>query len=432
MGPDSLFLLLPVLLGYVLVLFHALNISRKTKNNIPTVKHSLFLPDWVNRRIFFLNAPAQIQYGSRSHVVTSAWQNILGDYTNILKNSELAGTTVLRKLTPAMNRILPRTMQELQHAFDVEVPPCNDDWVSINPYSVILRLVARVAASFLRPLVSCFIPSVRRLKQQLRWVQDELIVPIVTARRATQDANPDAQKPDDFLQWMMDIAANDIDRDPPNIAQSLLIVTSVGMMHTSTMLITHALYDLLSHPECFDLLRQEIKETLPQGWINATVAAFAAQEKLDSVLRESLRLNPPAEVSTQRIAKEKFTLSDGFTIPDDVQICFPSGPVARDPALLPDAHLYDAFRWCRDPEATNKKLVTISTTNFHFGYGRLACPGRFFSSNTMKAVLSRFIAEYDMRFEREHQERPANLRFGEQIMPSMWTKVLIRRREAKI
>lgn len=36
-------------------------------------------------------------------VVTSAWQNILGDYTNILKDSELAGTTVLRKLTPAMS-----------------------------------------------------------------------------------------------------------------------------------------------------------------------------------------------------------------------------------------------------------------------------------------------------------------------------------------
>jgi cytochrome P450 len=115
-----------------------------------------------------------------------------------------------------------------------------------------------------------------------------------------------------------------------------------------------------------------------------------------------------------------------------VQICFPSGPVARDPAFLPDAHVYDAFRWCRDPEARNKKLVSISTTNFHFGYGRLACPGRFFSSNTMKAVLSRFIAEYDMRFENEHQARPANIRFGEQIMPSMWTKVLIRKREVKV
>lgn len=229
-------------------------------------------------------------------------------------------------------RILPRTMQELQHAFDVEVPPCSvHGRVSINLYTVILRLVARVASSvvfsdetcrnetwintmisysdnlgptivflrptpdFLRPLVSRLIPSVNRLKQQLRWVQEELIVPAVTARRAAQAANPDGPKPDDFLQWMMDVAANDIDRDPRNIAQSLLIVTAVGMMHTSTMLITHALYDILSHPECFDPLRQEIKDTLPQGWINATVAAFAAQEKLDSVLKESLRLNPPAE-----------------------------------------------------------------------------------------------------------------------------------------
>ncbi|EAU30428.1 conserved hypothetical protein [Aspergillus terreus NIH2624] len=338
MGAGSLYILLPVLLGYILVFYHALSISRKTKNNIPILKHSRFLPDWINRRIFFLNAPAQIQYGYDKYnnmpfLVLRPDHDLLVLPARYLAEIRQIPSSRLNLIEAEYNvrRILPRTMQELQHAFDVEVPPCSDGWVSINLYTVILRLVARVASSvvfsdetcrnetwintmisysdnlgptivflrptpdFLRPLVSRLIPSVNRLKQQLRWVQEELIVPAVTARRAAQAANPDGPKPDDFLQWMMDVAANDIDRDPRNIAQSLLIVTAVGMMHTSTMLITHALYDILSHPECFDPLRQEIKDTLPQGWINATVAAFAAQEKLDSVLRESLRLNPPAE-----------------------------------------------------------------------------------------------------------------------------------------
>ncbi|KAL4890149.1 cytochrome P450 [Aspergillus ambiguus] len=502
MGAVPLQVLWPVLLGFALFIYGVLSHSKKAHSDIPIVKHSIFLPDWLNRRIFFLNAPAQIQHGynkyndvpfrvlrpdkdllvlparylkeirqipsCRLNLIEAEYNNVLGDYTNILKNSELAGTTVLRKLNPAIGRILPRTMLELNYAFDVEIPPCTDNWVSIKLYDVILRLISRVVSSvvfsdiktsrnekwvdilrnyshnlgptifflrptpeILRPLVARLIPSVQRLRRQLHWVQEELVIPTIAVRRAAEASDPMYQKPDDFLQWMMDVAANDIDRNPRNIAQSMLVVASVGMMHTSTMLTTHALYDILTHPEYLEPLREEIKQTHLDGWTNSTTMAFANQSKLDSLLRETLRFNPPAEVSTQRIAKEPFTFSDGLTISDDLQICFPSGPMARDSTIIPDAHIYDAFRWCREPSMTTAKLVSINETNLHFGYGRLACPGRFFSSGTIKAVISRFLGEYDMRFEKEDQGRPSNLRLGEQIMPSMWTKVLIRKRVVK-
>jgi cytochrome P450 len=66
----------------------------------------------------------------------------------------------------------------------------------------------------------------------------------------------------------------------------------------------------------------------------------------------------------------------------------------------------------------------------HFGYGRQACPGRFFAANTNKAILSRLIADYEFKFvDDNNNKRPRNLTLGEQIMPNMHTKILLRKRD---
>lgn len=79
-----------------------------------------------------------------------------------------------------------------------------------------------------------------------------------------------------------------------------------------------------------------------------------------------------------------------------------------------------------------KSLITIGVDNMHFGFGRQACPGRAFAATSMKVILSRLIAEYEVRFEEEEravEERPVNIVNGEQIMPNMRTLVFIRKRE---
>lgn len=76
-----------------------------------------------------------------------------------------------------------------------------------------------------------------------------------------------------------------------------------------------------------------------------------------------------------------------------------------------------------------KSLITIGVDNMHFGFGRQACPGRAFAATAMKAILSRLISEYDVRFEERVVRRPANIVNGEQIMPNMKTLVFIRKRK---
>ncbi|KAH2375465.1 hypothetical protein KXV98_006616 [Aspergillus fumigatus] len=470
----------------------------ETSAEIPTVRFSRFLPGFINRLMFIFVAPYLIKYGyekyrdqpyrilkadgdllvlppkylpeirhlppSKLSGVDAQFENILGKYTNVLIDSNLPVKTVHKGLTPAIGRVLPRLLDELQFAFQVEVPDCDDRWVPVNLYDMILGLVTRATSrvivgenicrnsqwletvtsytvnlgvtvillrpfpNFMRPLVAKVLPSVKKLRTQLRFVQNELFIPMILARREAEINGPAYQKPDDFLQWMMDLAEDDFDKDPANISQMLLIVMALAVVHTNSMLMTHAIYDLMIRPEYIEPLREEIRGTLKDGWDKVTQASFASQRRLDSFMRESQRFNPTGELSTHRMVMETMVLSDGLVLEKGTHICFPSKPMGMDDSIIEDALTFRGFRWCEDPEARSTSLVSISPSNMHFGYGRQACPGRFFAANTNKAILGRLIADYEFKFEGDNNKRPRNLTLGEQIMPNMHTKILLKKR----
>lgn len=138
-------------------------------------------------------------------------------------------------------------------------------------------------------------------------------------------------------------------------------------------------------------------------------------------------------VSFHRIVKTPLTFSDGLTLAPGTHICFPSGPLSHDADLIPSPHpeLFDGFRWCDDTSGTPKALISIGLDNMHFGYGRLACPGRAFAASTLKLVLSRLVCEYEVRFEEvKGGGRPANVTDGENIFPNLKARIFLREVES--
>ncbi|KAL4918485.1 cytochrome P450 [Aspergillus aurantiobrunneus] len=497
----------PLVVLALLILFFDLCLS-KTRNdtvplNIPTVSYGRLVPDFIDRLLFFVRGPALIHHGYKKYkdvpfrvrkvdrdiivlparylpyirtlshtklsLVDAQFDNVCGEYTNILSDSFLPSNTVSKRLNPALNQIVPKIIDELQYAWDLEVPECDDDWAPVNIYCMVLNLINRSTSrivvgdtlcrseqwlksvtkytenlgitiivlrslpKFLRPYVARFLPSVRYLNKTLKWVKEDVFVPMILRRREAEANDLEYRKPDDFMQWMMETADNDFDKKPENIAHGLMIVMALAVMHTSTMFITQCIYDLLLRPDYIEPLRHEIIDTLKNGWANATRTEFASQIRLDSFLRESQRLNPTSEVNVQRIAKQTIIFPDGLIIPKGTYLCFPAGPLSRDPALLESPEVFDGFRWCLDPEVRSNSLVSTNELNLHFGYGRQACPGRHFAANTAKAILTRLIVEYDLKFPKGKEgRRPWNIRNGEQIMPNFFTKVLMKRRDVNL
>ncbi|KAF7716423.1 Cytochrome P450 monooxygenase [Penicillium ucsense] len=494
------------ILGLFLVLYLLRQKPDARLANIPIFRYSNLLPDLFNRFIFYpkgvsliyagyqkyKNEPFRLLTGDGELLVLpiryseelkhlppailnsldAQYENALGDFTNILINSYLPSNTVRKRLTPSIDRWTSiKAHQMFVHLIARSTSRIltnslrrNEQWLEVaSNYSVnvgITILLLRPFPHFFRPFVAPFLPSVRQMKKQLRTAKS-LFIPIIQERRAAEAAgDPQYEKPDDFLQWMMDMAEDEQDLDPEIMAHHNLILTSLAVVHTSSVALCHVLYDLIQHPEYIEPLREEMTRTLSKGWEHANKASFDAQKRLDSFLRESQRWGPPGELSMHRIVREPLTLSDGLHLPKGIHICFPSGPVSKDPAFVFNPAVFDGFRWCQDPRdrdvlkfsslrSSNQigneaktpngvnlnatpvtSFISISPANMHFGFGRQACPGRFFAANTIKAILSRLIMEYDFKFENNQVGwRPANIGIGEHVFPNTQTVVLLRRRQ---
>lgn len=150
---------------------------------------------------------------------------------------------------------------------------------------LILRLFPRA----LHRLISSVLPSAWLTRFYLRRAKS-FLVPIIKERlerRAIVEEK--IQKPVDILQYMIEDAEGE-DLQPERLAHLLLMLNLAGI-HTSSMAITHAIYDLCEHPEYFQVLREEIDQVLLEdgGWQRETHNKL---HKMDSFLRESQRFAP--------------------------------------------------------------------------------------------------------------------------------------------
>ena len=41
--------------------------------------------------------------------------------------------------------------------------------------------------------------------------------------------------------------------------------------------------------------------------------------------------------------------------------------------------------------------MSVTKENMSFGFGRHACPGRFFAANEMKLIMARLLLDYDIK-----------------------------------
>ena len=107
--------------------------------------------------------------------------------------------------------------------------------------------------------------------------------------------------------------------------------------------------------------------------------------------------------------------------------------IARDPNNYDSPEHFRPWRFFErrqaDPEHSSRyQFTSTAPENLAFGYGRSACPGRFFSAAQMKLFLAKLLIEYDFRFPEGQTERPDNVFADERIMPSRTQEIFFRKR----
>ncbi|GAB1216308.1 hypothetical protein ATERTT37_005521 [Aspergillus terreus] len=309
----------------------------------------------------------------------------------------------------------------------------NPDWLRITVNYTVHSFIAaqdlRLWPKPLRPLVANFLPSCRKIRSELREAT-EIITPVLEERRKSKETQVrEGRTPEryvDAMQWMEE-SAEGRPYDPA-VAQ---LSFSLAAIHTTSDMLTQALLDLCGKDDLIKELREEIVTVIQgEGWKKTTLYKL---KLMDSVLKESQRLKPVSIASMRRLASEDVKLSDGTIIPKGSSL-FVSSDNMWDPSVYPDPEKFDPYRFLRLREIpgheTSAQLVSPSPEHMGFGFGKHACPGRFFAVNEIKIALCHILLKYDIRLPEGYT--PAKRRMGISLDVDPLARLLVKRRQEEI
>ena len=228
------------------------------------------------------------------------------------------------------------------------------------------------------------------------------------------------------LNWLVDIAEG-TERNFPRLAHTETVLSLAGI-HTMLLRQLSVIYDLTAHPEYMEGLRSEIASLAP----NWDKASYARLRQLDSFMRESQRLAPPTVLGLKRIMQQPYTLEDGTHLPKGAYVCVAAHSIENDPNIFPEPEKFDGMRNLKyegsDPDSNVHAFASTEINVLGFGYGKTACPGRFFASLVIKMSIVKLISEYEFEFMPGHG-RPKSWVVHEFLFASPWDKIQMRRRE---
>ncbi|KAK0101343.1 hypothetical protein ONS95_006519 [Cadophora gregata] len=262
-------------------------------------------------------------------------------------------------------------------------------------------LYARFIPRLLRPLLLPLVcrPLIRHIQTAAKHA-----VPVIKERMVIVDAaeekGAEPNLPNDMLSAIIVAAKRDSNAEAeydPLVIVARVMVLNFVQSYTNLVTMTNLVYDLISLPEgdferMIADLRAEINTEMSRG-DGFSHNFFQRLDLMDSFIRESIRYNPIGETGLERIVGKSggFTFSDGTHVPQGALLAAPIKAYQRDEKAYPGG--FNPRRSMEDSE--HPKVTDISPAFLNFGLGRAACPGRWFTSNLLKLVLTRLLLDYD-------------------------------------
>ncbi|KAH6674963.1 cytochrome P450 monooxygenase [Halenospora varia] len=396
-------------------------------------------------------------------------KRMVGDFEWVTLGDHLEAHTILTDLTQQTGKLLPDLGREIEHAIKTELLDCKE-WTPVTVFPKILRIVALVTgrafvgpemnrneewlhastsfmmdvymggvklrsySHFMRPFAARFLVTEIRRVWKHQATARRLLVPIMMSRSRAQMLEEDYEKPNDMIQWLMDNNAKQENPRPFARLAELHLLVCFAALHTSTLGLTHMIFDIAARPEYMTPLRTEISEAINAYGSLHTKPTFNSMIKMDSFMKESQRLNPPSLLTYSRLVMKEVTLKNGTILTPGTYVLCPAGLVSLDPEIWESPMEFRGFRFsdlrsAKKEDAHKYQFATVTPRAVHFGYGRQACPGRFFASYEIKSIMASILSNFDLRVVDEKVGRPKNICSGAMVAPDEKAQIMFIRRE---
>ncbi|KAI2643554.1 cytochrome P450 [Xylaria nigripes] len=378
------------------------------------------------------------------------------------------------RLTREVGNLIPDIMDEVQHSVDETFPMDTEKYTEVCAYDLMLRVTGQainrifiglplcrntellaaatafsldvpIAATilhlfpkFLRPVIAPIVTLPNRIHTHQFY---KIVRPLVRQRMMehiarVNDPNGKEPEPKDLLHWCMRQSqeVSDPYHGKVDTLAGRMILNNFNSIHASSFAATHAIFDLAAgKPEYLDELRDEINSALEDQNGTWNKRALAAMPKLDSMMRESVRINSMIVTATNRMVSNPkgITTPSGVYLPYGSMVGGPSYAVLHDPMLYPEPDTFKPFRFSEGGkdnthlQRAKQSLATTSPEFPAFGHGRHACAGRFFASTMLRLMMAYVLMNYDIE---KQDKRADEIWFGVNRMPSLKATIRVKRK----
>ncbi|KAI0412481.1 isotrichodermin C-15 hydroxylase [Xylaria grammica] len=219
----------------------------------------------------------------------------------------------------------------------------------------------------------------------------------------------------DFMSYMMkhnDDGSKGMSQTELELAAITFIVA--GSETTATM-ISGTMYLLLRNPAVLSDLTKKIRSDFPTK-SDLTGTNLQKHKYLNSVLKEGLRLYPPAPDTLFRTTKDRTAIVAGKLVPPHTSITMNLWAAGRDPANFHKPLEFIPERWMEDalPEFQNDDKAAFKP----FSVGPRDCIGKNLAWAEMRLILAQLVWNFDFL----GIERDSRLWIERQKIFSLWEK----------
>ena len=210
--------------------------------------------------------------------------------------------------------------------------------------------------------------------------------------------NKSSLKPLTLLYNMVQMTRDsDYWQGPEHLAQSLLGIWFAAA-HQPWMNLDFVIISLCLRPEWQSALRNEIGDPDQLDYEKLQKLPL-----LDGIIKESMRLHPSDTLAVRRKALNDYQFANGGPfIPSGSTVCVSSYDKTHDPVDYPDPYEYRPARFTDMLSSMKGSRLTDVSDKFPvWGFGSLACPGRFHAALVIKIILAHLIYRFDMKLENE-------------------------------
>ncbi|KAF4972597.1 hypothetical protein FSARC_870 [Fusarium sarcochroum] len=419
-----------------------------SRNNMPFI-----IPSFRKGKVLIL-PPAQLKaiYGKRENELQAhgpAGEALSFEWT--IRDREVYPSNytvdVIRKwITKRFDEFAAELQEELCLAVDEQFG-LSDEWRDVQLWPAVQRIFTRGLNRVLVGFPLCrdatYLETVRRFAIDMPFqglfitlvpkILKPILAPLISwqARRDTEAGTRAWQEkpPVNILQWIIEASAETGDPaqlEPHRIGHRMMIL-NFNLVQGGSIPFSTVLSDICNGQHAaptFSRLREEAEVVLSstQIWDRATITKLTLA---DSAIRESMRWSDFGLFALpRRVNSSGITLDNDVYVPPGVHIEIPMHSIHMDEDFHADAGSFKPFRFA-DGTSTARSAVTLDESFLGFGYGRNACPGRFFGTHLMKIVLAYFVMNYDVQFG---DEEPPMKNIWEYRIPRESTTIRIRRR----